>query len=110
MSDEIINEKDTKQDGLFNALMKQELRKLSSTPKYVAFMDMLGFSDLVKEFPDSLSIEVEEATLLTGTSKSSERFGRFHHVLDTIAMNQMDTDRPERMMIFSDCAFAVYNN
>src|SRR5438477_417515 len=73
---------------------------------------MLGFGSLVRKHPGSFNIEISEdgSQVGTSTSKSSERFGRFHAVLDRTAMNHLDASRPERMMIFSDCAFAVYDN
>jgi hypothetical protein len=75
-------------------------------------MDMLGFGALVRKHPGSFNIEISEdgSTVGTSTSQSSERFGRFHAVLDRMTMDHMDASRPERMMIFSDCAFGVYDN
>jgi hypothetical protein len=56
---------------------------------------LLGFSALVKEFPGSLNIEVKGHydEVLTSTSKSSERFGRFHAILDRMAFGITDASR-----------------
>jgi hypothetical protein len=66
----------------------------------------------VREHPDAFNIDVDDGTsaVATSASKSSQRFGRFHAVLDRMAMNAVDASRPERMMVFSDCAFALYDN
>jgi hypothetical protein len=99
-------------EAFVNLLTEHRLREQCFPTKYVAFIDMLGFSALTKEFPGSLTLEVGpgHSSLSTSTSKSSERFGRFHAALDRIASDVVDASRPERMMIFSDCAFAVYDN
>src|ERR1044071_2770579 len=100
------------QDKLVNLLVAQQLRVDYNTPAYVAFIDLLGFSDLVKRFPGLLNVEVEGdyEKVSTSTSKSSERFGHFHHVLDQLADNYIDSTHPDRMMVFSDCAFLIYEN
>ena len=84
----------------------------TTTRRYVAFVDLLGFSDLVKRFPGSLNVEVrgDYEEVLTSSSGSAERFRRFHSVLDRVATDFADASRPERMMVFSDCAFLVYEN
>jgi hypothetical protein len=97
---------------LVNLLVERKLRADAFPTRYVGFIDMLGFSALTKEYPGSMTLEVGDdySSLTTGTSKSAERFSRFHALLDRMAANQLDASHPERMMIFSDCAFAVYDN
>jgi hypothetical protein len=103
---------DAFENALANLLVERSLRATALPIKVVAFMDMLGFGSLVTKHPAAFEIEIDPKDLSVGTSasKSSERFGRFHAVLDRLAMNNLDASRPERMMIFSDCAFAVYDN
>lgn len=93
-------------------MLERELRAHAFPTKYVGFIDLLGFSALTKEFPESLTLQVSEdyATVAAGTSKSAQRFAQFHAHLDWMAENQFAPSRPEQMMIFSDCAFAVYEN
>src|SRR5688572_10476674 len=99
-------------DKLLNFLVERKLREDSFPTKYVAFLDMLGFSALVKQFPGSLVLEVggDYESLETSISASSQFFGRFHAALDYMAENYADSSRPERMMVFSDCAFCIYEN
>ena len=98
-------------DTLKNVLVERELEKYAFPTKYVGFVDMLGFSALTKQFPGTMTLkENEDSSLSAGTSKSAERFGHFHAILDRMAADQADASHPERMMIFSDCAFAVYKN
>ncbi len=99
-------------DKLSNLLTERELQKAAFPTKYVGFIDMLGFSALSKEFPGSMTLEVNEdySSLVTSTSKSAERFGHFHSILDHMASELWDRSHPQQMMIFSDCAFAVYDN
>ena len=93
-------------------MVERELLAAALPMKVIGYMDMLGFGALVRKHPSSFNVEVSEdgSKVGTSTSKSSERFGRFHAVLDRMAMNFVDATHPERMMIFSDCAFAVYDN
>ena len=93
-------------------VVERQLQARALPTKIIGYMDMLGFGALVRKHPDSFNIEISDdgSQVTTSTSKSSERFGRFHAVLDRTAMNHLDASRPERMMIFSDCAFAVYDN
>ena len=97
---------------LESLLVEQQIRETAFPTKYIGYMDLLGFGALVTEHPGSLNIEISDdgSTVGTSTSKSSERFGRFHAVLDKTAMDNLDATRPERMMVFSDCAFGVYDN
>jgi hypothetical protein len=97
---------------LLNLLVERQLRAAALPTKYVAYVDMLGFGALVRAHPGAFNVDVDEGTsaVSTSTSKSSERFGRFHAVLDRMAMDVADASRPERMMVFSDCAFALYDN
>src|SRR5947209_1449634 len=94
-------------DPFFNFLLERQLRAAALPTKYVAYVDMLGFGALVRAHPGAFDVDVDESTsaVSTSTSKSSQRFGRFHAVLDRLAMNAADASRPERMMVFSDCAF-----
>src|SRR5260221_11242669 len=81
-------------------LAERELQTRALPTKIVGYMDMLGFGALVRKHPGSFNIEISDdgSKVATSTSKSSERFGRFHAVLDRTAMNQYDASRPERMM------------
>jgi hypothetical protein len=99
------------QDKLVNLLMERQLSAYAFPTRYVGSVDMLGFSALTKQFPGSMTLEVGDdySSLATGTSQSAERLGRFHAVLDHMAADQADASHPERMMIFSDCAFAIYD-
>lgn len=97
-------------NALENFLVERSLRATAFPIKYVGYMDMLGFGALVTEHPGSLDIHVGTSSVETYMSKSSQRFGGFHAVVDKLAMNYLDASRPERMMIFSDCAFGVYDN
>jgi hypothetical protein len=99
-------------DPLLNLLVERHLRARAFPTKYVGYIDMLGFGALVRAHPGAFNVDVDTSTsaVSTSTSKSSERFGRFHAVLDRMAMDAADASRPERMMIFSDCAFALYDN
>jgi hypothetical protein len=92
--------------------MEREIRKANDAPNIFGYVDMLGFGALAMAHPETFDIEVDEEELAvhTYTSKSHERFGRFHAVLDRLAAGELDASRPERMMIFSDCAFGVYDN
>jgi hypothetical protein len=112
MPDDLKPRETPAKDKLVNILVKNELEVFYHPIKHIAFIDLLGFSALVKQFPGSLDIQVkgDYEEILTSTSKSSERFGRFHAILDRMAFAVGDASRPERMMIFSDCAFAVYAN
>src|SRR5262245_43507389 len=112
MQREQIAEEDVTNSKLFRMLMDREIRKANEVPRVVGYSDMLGFGALAMKHPEMFDIEVDEESLAvnTSTSKSHERFGRFHAVLDRLAANELDASRPERMMIFSDCAFAVYDN
>lgn len=105
-------EQDITKSKLFRVLMDREIRKANKGPKVVGYVDMLGFGALAIKHPEMFDVEIDEEALAvnTFTSKSHERFGRFHAVLDRLAANELDSSRPERMMIFSDCAFAVYDN
>ena len=53
----------------------------------LGYVDMLGFGALAMAHPDMFDVEVDEEHLAvnTYTSKSHERFGRFHAVLDRLA-------------------------
>lgn len=95
-----------------NVYMERELRQRALPTRVVGYMDMLGFGSLVRKHPGAFNVEFDEEAEVVSTSisKSSERFGRFHAVLDKMAVHQLDASRPERMMIFSDCAFAIYDN
>lgn len=99
-------------DKLLNLLTARHIEAQAAPVKFVAFVDMLGFSELVKTHPASVVLDTgrDFEFVSTSMSKSSERFGRFHRILDHVAMNRVDASSPERMMIFSDCAFAVYEN
>src|SRR6266550_164068 len=99
-------------EKLKNVRLERELEKYAFPMKQVGFVHMLGFSALTKQFPGTMTLEVGEdhSTLTTGTSQSAQRFGHFHAILDRMAADQADASHPERMMIFSDCAFAVYTN
>lgn len=70
-----------------NFLVARELEAEYLQAKYVAFIDLLGFSALVKQFPGSFNVEVngDYEEVVTSTSKSAERFGRFLHILDKLA-------------------------
>jgi hypothetical protein len=94
------------------ALVLNHLRGEALPTRYVGYIDMAGFGSLVRNHPGAFNVEVsaDGSTVDTTTSKSSERFGRFHAVLDAAALDHLEASRPERMMIFSDCAFAVYEN
>lgn len=80
--------------------------------RYVAFIDMLGFSALTKEYPGTFYLHVmpEQNQFLTITSPSSSFLERFHKILNKIAAEHVQKYGLERMMIFSDCAFTVYSN
>jgi len=99
-------------DKLRDVLVERHLHALAYPTKVVGYMDMLGFGALVRKHAGSFNIEPsgDGSGVGTSTSKSAERFGRFHAVLDHAAMDHVDASRPERMMIFSDCAFGVYDN
>jgi hypothetical protein len=99
-------------DQLLNLLVERQRRAAALPTKYVAYVDMLGFGALVRAHPGAFNVDIDEGTsaVSTSASKSSERFGRFHAVLDRMAMDVADASRPERMMVFSGCAFALYDN
>jgi hypothetical protein len=96
---------------LLNLLVARQLEAKYYQTNFIAFIDLLGFSALIKEFPRSLNVEVkgDYEEVSTSTSKSGERFARFHHILDTVADNYIESSHPERMMIFSDCALMVFD-
>lgn len=98
-------------DKLFNLLLERQLSEYAFPTRCVGFVDMLGFSALTKRYPGSMTLDVgsDYSSLASGTSQSAERFGRFHGVLDRMAADRADASHPERMMIFSDCAFAIYD-
>src|SRR3979411_678729 len=83
-------------DPLLNLLVERQLRAAALPTKYVGYVDLLGFGALVRAHPGAFNVDVDESTsaVSTSTSKSSERFGRFHAVLDRMAMNVVDASRP----------------
>src|SRR5689334_2521094 len=107
----MTDEKQPKPD-YSGGIKKVLLERYALPTRVVGYLDMLGFGALVRKHPGSFNVEVSDdgTDVTTSTSKSSERFGRFHAVLDRMAMDFADATHPERMMIFSDCAFAVYDN
>lgn len=107
-----LSPSDRGRDQLVNLLLERQLRAAALPTKYVGYVDMLGFGALVRAHPGAFNVDIDASTsaVSTSTSKSSERFGRFHAVLDRMAADAADASRPERMMVFSDCAFALYDN
>lgn len=97
---------------LVNMEVQRELTERSMPTKYVGYLDMLGFKDLVKENPGSLLVDVDDVTgmVISNPSESAETFSQFHWVLDNMSSFGFSDFRPEQFLIFSDCAFVVFNN
>jgi hypothetical protein len=74
----------------------------------VLFVDMLGFSALTEEYPQSLITEIHTQlhTTVTFTSPAASQFARFHSILDWFIARRT-IDGSLKAMTFSDCAFLV---
>jgi hypothetical protein len=77
------------QDGdpakdLKRLLIKREIEKLSPAPRYVLFVDMLGFSALTEAHPDPDVWDFDSEHISSSTSESARQLGRFQVVLDNI--------------------------
>lgn len=91
-------------------LVERSLQQASMKTAYVLFVDMLGFKSLTRAFPGTLQIHTDDPVMVTtSTSQSAVVFWRFQHALDTVAQRR-DGVSPSRMMIFSDCAFLIFEH
>lgn len=82
---------------------------------FVVYVDMLGFSAMTEAHPHSTVREVlserdEETVTAVRTSEAASLFARFHGVLDNTESLRWNTASPTRVMVFSDCAFMVFEN
>jgi hypothetical protein len=96
-------------DELERLLVRQTVEAQAPPPKCVLFIDMLGFSSLTEEHPEPIVWDFDSDEISSTTSLSAERLGRFQHVLNMIP-HQDDVLRPSHLMLFSDCAFVVFDN
>jgi hypothetical protein len=82
---------------------------------FVVYVDMLGFSAMTEAHPHSTVREVlseteEETVTAVRISTTASLFARFHAVLDHAESSKWSTASPTRVMVFSDCAFMVFEN
>jgi hypothetical protein len=91
-------------------LTQRQIEGRLPTPRYVLFVDMLGFSDLTERHPDPVVWDFEAEEFAASTTDSALQLGKFQHVLNSIAEWSPDSARPSHLMQFSDCAFLVYEN
>ena len=79
---------------------------------FVLFLDLLGFSKLVEAHPHSLvrTTDWKDPIINVGVFRtpSSSLYNRFHDVLDSAIAPQPTGTKPDRALIFSDCAFLVF--
>ena len=90
--------------------MRELIRGQEPAPRCVLFVDMLGFSNLTEEHPNPVVWNFDSEDVSAGTSESAMQLSRFQYVLNTVPLNRQDTVRPSHLMLFSDCAFLVYDH
>lgn len=102
----------TEPNRLKNLLVRRMIEGQAPPPRYVLFVDMLGFSALTSKHPNAVVWEFgsDDEILASTTSESADQLGRFQHVLNTIPADTIDGLAPSHLMLFSDCAFLVYEN
>jgi hypothetical protein len=77
-------------------------------PRFVLFIDMLGFSQLTEDHPKPLVYDFESRDFYVAeTSESAKQLGRFQQVLNRVPF-LIDAWAPSHLMLFSDCAFLVF--
>jgi hypothetical protein len=95
---------------LFKTLLKRQVLSQEPPPRFVLFLDMLGFSQLTEDHPKPVVYDFESCDSYTSsTSESADRLGRFQHVLNLVPVDQIDGAAPSHLMLFSDCAFLVFD-
>jgi hypothetical protein len=98
---------DARTSPLYKELLKREVMRLEPPPRFVVFVDMLGFSQLTEDHPDRTVYDFESTESYTATtSESAIRIGGFQYVLNSIESG--DGLAPSHLMLFSDCAFLVF--
>jgi hypothetical protein len=98
-------------DPLLQELARRQMESNDLREWLVGYVDMLGFSSLVRSHPGTLAFTGGngEPVGVQG-SESHARFTRFQNAMDRLAFDAINPHRPHRMMVFSDCAFCVYDN
>jgi hypothetical protein len=98
--------------GLERLLARRHIEQTIPPPQYVLFIDILGFSDLTEEFPNPVvwNFGPDDTVISAATSESSQTLGRFQYVLDSLSRYVGDASGPTNLMLFSDCAFLVFEN
>jgi hypothetical protein len=78
---------------------------------FVLHLDVLGFAALVEAHPHGMVQELDDQKLRVNTyiTESGSRFRLFHSVLDQVLEQRFESG-PSDAMVFSDCAFLVYQN
>jgi hypothetical protein len=76
---------------------------------------MLGFSAMTEAHPHSTVREVlserdDETVVAVRISEAASLFARFHDVLDNTESLRWNTASPKQVMVFSDCAFMVFEH
>lgn len=98
-------------DELKRALTRRLIEDGAPKPRHVVFLDMLGFSALTEAHPNPIVWDFDsEDLILSETSESATQLSRFQHVLNTVPVDTLDGISPSHLMLFSDCAFLVYDN
>src|SRR5437870_7862990 len=98
-------------DELEKLLTKLAIEQQTPPQRHVVFVDMLGFSSLTEAHPDSIVWDFESPDMVASTtSESASQLGRFQYVLNTVPADEIDGTSPSHVMLFSDCAFLVYDN
>jgi len=98
-------------DELRRLLIQRQIESESPKPRHVVFLDMLGFSSLTEAHPNPMAWEFDsDDSVVSHTTESASQLGRFQHVLNTIPVDVVDGTSPSHLMLFSDCAFLVYDN
>jgi hypothetical protein len=71
------------ESALRRELIKRELRRSEAPPRFVLFIDMLGFSQLTEDNPKPLVYDFESRDFYVAeTSESAKQLGRFQQVLN----------------------------
>lgn len=98
--------------GLEKILRRRFIEATIPPPRHVLFVDILGFSNLTEAFPNPITWEFgdDNDVVASGTSEAARKLGRFQYVLDSLADSQYDGLTPTHLMLFSDCAFLVFEN
>ena len=82
---------DAQTPSLDREVLKQMVLAKEPPPRFVLFVDMLGFSRLTEDHPNATVYDFDSGDLYTAvTSESASQIGRFQHVLNSVHGGQIE--------------------